>query len=422
MIIHQPEILHKDGYAILWSRIETDAKPPHFPDHIWYRVPERYLPFLHIQSDAFLVAGLLAGMYYGEDIQVRGTVSPRLAYHLDEYQFLLNFRSPKVVRPVSIQYERLAPLTVNPTGVGTTFSGGVDSLFTIWKHLPQNQPDPNYQISHGIFICGFDILPGENEYYQRMFRQYSKQASRIGIDLIELETNVMGALHQRMILSYFFGPVIVSAGLVFSGLFQRFYVPSSWDYYNLKKASHSSDPLIDGFLSTETLDIIHHGSTHRRVEKVEQIADWDVAQDVLWVCTDHKFKETSWNCSRCEKCFRTMIPLYSIGKLDKFKTFEKPIKTNRDGLWWARRFSLRSNYISEMFPFVKKHKADFLPWLYLAALLGYIRYFIINNLPGFVKNWLRRYGYFVLRNEAPDAYEVPAVTQFIRDMHDRPSA
>jgi len=419
VIIHQPEIIHKDGYAIIWSKLELESKLPHFPDHTWYRVPECYLPFLHTQSDAFLVAGLLAGMYFDEDIHVRGTVSPRLAYHLDEYQFLLNFRKPKEVRPVSIQYERLAPLEVNPIGVGTTFSGGVDSLFTVWKHLPQNQPNPNYQITHGIFVRGFDILPNETQYYKQLLGQYSKQASKIGIDLIELETNAMGVLHERATLSYFYGPVIISVGLVLPGLFQRFYVPSSWDYYNLKREAHTSDPLLDGLLSTDTLEIIHYGSNYRRVEKVEEIADWDVAQDTLWVCQDHKFMETTWNCSHCEKCVRTMIPLYALGKMEKFKTFEKPLEKNRDGLWWARRFSLRHNYVSEMFPFVRKHKPDFLPWLYLAVLLGYVRYIVVNNLPGFVKRWLRRYGYFIHRNDAHDAYEIPEITQLIQNTNDQ---
>jgi hypothetical protein len=117
---------------------------------------------LDTQSDAVLVGSLPEGMYYSEDIQVRGTVSPRLVYHLDDYQFILNLRMPKVVHRVSIQYEHLKPLASHPAGVGSTFSGGVDSLFTIWKHLPQNQPDPNFQVTHGIFIRGliFCIVKG----------------------------------------------------------------------------------------------------------------------------------------------------------------------------------------------------------------------------------------------------------------------
>ena len=79
MIIHQPEIIIKDGLAILWARIEMAKQRQDFPDYIWYRVPEQYATFLIPQSDAFLVASLLAGMYFGEGITVRGAISPRLA-------------------------------------------------------------------------------------------------------------------------------------------------------------------------------------------------------------------------------------------------------------------------------------------------------------------------------------------------------
>jgi len=422
MIIHQPEIIRKDGYAILWSRIEMAKKRDNFPDFIWYRVPERYAPFLSLQSDAFLVASLLAGMYYGEAIEVRGTVSPRLAYHLEEYQFVLNFRMPELVHPVAVQYECLAPMEGKPTGVGTTFSGGVDSLFTLWKHLPKNQSDPNYQVTHGLFIRGFNLIHTEEPYYRQLYNRYQEVAADIGLDLIELHTNMMGIIQRRMDSTFMNGPLILSAAIALQGLFCRFYMPSTWDYHNLKSAPHASDPLVDGFLPTNTLDIIHHGSTFRRVEKVEEVADWELAQEILHVCFDLKFEKTTWNCSRCEKCVRTMIPLYALGKMEKFKTFEKPLITNRDGLWWARKFNLKQDFVSEMFPFVNKHKPDLLPWLYIAALLGFVRYKIIRNIPRFLMVWLRRHGHFVTRREAPHIFEIPEITHLIQSMNDHPSA
>jgi hypothetical protein len=420
MILYPPELVRENSFTIAWAKVELDKKRENFPEYLWYRVPEVYGSYFSSQSDAFLVAALLAAMHYGEDIRVCGTVSPRLAYHLDEYQFVLHIREPHILNRVKIDYQSLEPQEIKASAVGATFSGGVDSLFTLWRHLPQNQPDPGYQITDVIFILGFDILPTENENYRQLYRRYAEQLSRIGVKLIPLETNMVSVTHTRLNLSYMYGPLIASAGLALQAGFRRFFIPSSWDYYNLKIKPHNSDPLVDGFLSTDTLDVIHHGSTYRRVEKVEQIANWELAQKTLWVCQEAKFEAGTWNCSRCEKCVRTMIPLYALGKLDQFKTFEKPFKKDSDGLWWARKFSLVHNFVSEMFPFVKKHKPDFLPWLYLAAALGNIRYYSIKFMPGFVKHWLRRYGYFVTRNEAPDAYENPQITKLIRLHDDHP--
>ncbi|MCP4140513.1 MAG: hypothetical protein GY755_09520 [Chloroflexi bacterium] len=414
MIIHQPEIIQKDGKVILWSKIELSKKRDHFPNYIWYRIPENYAAHLNTQSDAFLVSSLLAAMHFGEDIQVRGTISPRLAYHLEEYQYLLNFRMPKVLQKISVQYENLAPIKEKPTGVGTTFSGGIDSLYTIWKHLPQNQISTDFQVTHGIFIRGFDILHTENNHYMQLFNQFKKQTATTGIELIELDTNMLSIAHQRMNLSYLYGPFIISTGLALSGLLQRFYVPSSWDYYTLHHTTHGSDPLLDGFLSTDSIEIIHHGSTSRRVEKVEELANWEIAQKLLWVCLDAKFKEHSWNCSRCEKCVRTMIPLYTLGVMEKYIQFEKPIQKNWEVIWYARKFNLRSNYLTELFPYLRNHKPELIPWLYLASILGHLRHWAVKNLPKFIKHWLRSYGYFVTSDEAPDAYEIHQITELIQ--------
>jgi hypothetical protein len=421
MIIHQPELTTKDGHSILWTRIELAKKNGYFPKFIWYRLPTQYGNLFTTQNDTFLVSGLLAGMYFGENIEVKGVVSPRLAYQLEEYQFLLSFRFPEFLHQIEIKYNQLDPLDISPKGVGSTFSGGVDSFFTLWKNLPQNQPIPDYRITHGVFIKGFDILPAENQHFEFLYEKYRRAAAHLRIELIPLETNVVSITHLRLPLADFYGPIILSAGIALAGGFKRFFIPSSWDYNKLQKKAVASDPLMDHLLSTDTLDIINHGSTHRRVEKVQEIADWEIAQNLLWVCETHKFEKDTWNCSRCEKCVRTMLPLYALGKLDKFSTFEKPFRNNQDGLWWARKFTLRRDFVSEIFPFVREHKPDFLPWLRLAALLGSIRYWIIFRLlPRFVKKWLRRFGYFVDRNEAPDAYEIPEVIQRIQTAYDHP--
>ena len=106
MIIHQPEIFTQDDHTVVWAKIELKKYCDLVPDFLWYRVPTMYADVVSVQSDAFLVPGLLAGMHFGENIEVRGAVSPRIAFHLDEYQFLLNFRMPKYVSPVEVKILR----------------------------------------------------------------------------------------------------------------------------------------------------------------------------------------------------------------------------------------------------------------------------------------------------------------------------
>jgi hypothetical protein len=422
MIIHEPEIIHQNGHSILGTRIELKKKVNgFFPEYVWYRVPDPYGEYLTRHSDAFLIPGLLGGMYFGEDIEVRGSVSPRLAYQLDEYQFILRFRFPDLLQQVDIKYDRLAHLNAEPKGVGTTFTGGVDSLFTLWNHLPENQPNSDYQVTHGLFIKGFDILPSAKDNYQLLYDQFVLGGDGLSLEIIQLETNIVGISHLRLALSFFYGPYIIASAISLAGLFRRFFMPSSWDYKYLREKSYTSDPLVDPLLSTDTMDIIHHGSTHPRVGKLQVIADWELAQNILWVCQEHKFSRFGWNCSRCDKCNRTMIPLYVLGKLSKFKMFSKPYKKDLDTLWWIRKFSMRHDFVTEMFPFIKKHRPDFIPWFRIIVLFGVIRNFLVTRLPTIAKQFLRRFGYYVTRNEAPDSYEIAEITHIIRSKHDHPS-
>jgi hypothetical protein len=81
-------------------------------------------------ADAFLVSTIAVGMKLGEDIQVEGVVSSRLAHGLQNYQNILNTWWPETFDIIDIHYESLEDRRVDlrPTGVACTFSGGLDSL------------------------------------------------------------------------------------------------------------------------------------------------------------------------------------------------------------------------------------------------------------------------------------------------------
>jgi hypothetical protein len=395
MIIHQPEMLKRDGNSIVHARIEMRQPRGNFPEHMWFKVPERYSAQLSMQSDAFLIASLAAGMHYQEDIEVRGTVSPKLAYHLGEVQHLLHFRSPKIVTAVEIKYGQLKPLQANPQAVGAAFSGGVDSFFTLWKHLPKNQAIPDFRITHALFMLGFDILNKDKARYQTLYSRYQDVLHKINIELVPLETNLVSMTIPISRRYFFYEQILIGAAHIFGNLFQKFFIPSTKDYWYLKSKISSSELTSDPLLSTDTLEIFHHGSAIRRAEKIEAICDWEPVQAHLRVCSPNKPDTHTLNCGRCEKCFRTMIPIYALGKMEKFTTFQKPIRSNHEMLWWARKFDPAKGFVKEMFPYIRRIRPGLIPWLRLAALAGYVRYWILRLIPKPSRRWLQRFGFFV---------------------------
>ena len=414
MIIHEPEITKHEGSSIISAKIELMENRYRFPEYLWYRVPERYSKYISTQSDAFLAPALIAAMHYREDIHVRGTVSPRLAYALDEYQFLLELRLSEYLRRVKIHYTKRIASDANPKGIATTFSGGVDGFFTIKTHLPESQPIQEYQITHALFIQGFDISLKNQSAYKTLFLRYKNVLADLGIELVPIETNSVNLILPELNLNLFYGPVLAGCGMILDKLFRRFYIASSRDYHQLAIRASSSGPLTDRLLSTETLDIVHIGADHRRIEKIEKLKNWKIVQNHLRVCTLVKPENEHLNCSRCEKCTRTMFTLYAMGKMKEFKTFSKPFKIHRDILWLARKYDpQKDNYAPEAFLIAKKYNPTTLSWLYLAAFLGTIRHNILKLLPVWIKKWLRRYGYFLDPN-GENALDNPAILSLIR--------
>ncbi len=151
------------------------------------------------------------------------------------------------------------------------------------------------------------------------------------------------------------------------------------------------------------------------VKKIKEICDWVLPQKNLRVCSC--IHGESLNCSRCEKCVRTLIPLYALGKMKCFSTFEKPFTSNLDGIRWARKYNPTSPFIKEIIPFVRKLKPDLVPWLIFASIIGSGRYLFLRLIPGFFRKRLQRFGYFVdplLQDHAFDNVEVSRLIKAAR--------
>ena len=414
MIIHPSEILRDSGDTIVWSKIEIEKKVENFPSYLWFRVPNQYADYLSLQSDVFLIPSLQAAMHFGEDIQVRGPVSPRLAYHLDEYQFVQRLMFSKDLQTVNIHYDKLAPLQADPRAVGAGFSGGVDSFYTLYKHLPNSQPLPEYQITHMLFINGFDITQKDREKYHSLFSQYRDLLAKLDIELVPLETNLVSSVIPWLEYRRFYAPVLLGSVFVLGYLFKRFILSNSRHY---TQAQVNSNPLADRLLSTETIELEHFGATILREDKLEAISEWPVAGQALRVCGAPDLE--TLNCCKCEKCVRTMLPIYALGRMAQFHTFSDPLRSDRDTLRLARKFDPYSDHSPTNYAFFKRHNPSLLPWLLVAAFLGGFRFWLIRLMPVLLKGWLQRYGYFVDALKQSFMFDNPRIIQVIQAQDQR---
>lgn len=396
MIINQPEVNNIDGKIVISSNVEirsSSLASKEMPHKLWFSFPETYQDFISYKSDGFVASLIIRAMRLGENVEVRGTTSARLAYGLEEYQAIFNTWLPKQLKRVSITYNELAPSRdqFSSGSVGTAFSGGVDSFHTLSLHLPQNQPNSNYHITHGLFVHGFDITLANQERYNSLWLRYEPLLQHLGVTLLTAKTNISQFYAYQFDWLYAHGGALIGTALVLGKLLRTFYIPATYDYPNLAPAGTS--PLSDHLLSTENTQIIHYGASTNRTIKMDQLAQWQLPYQNLVVCINREKTNTLLNCGKCEKCVNTMIYMDLIGQLDKFPVFPR---SNILVLYfrWFFNINVEIDFIKR---FIKRaiavRKFGLIPLLllmYIGQFLYHIRYKIRMSIPYEIKYWIRK--------------------------------
>lgn len=324
MIVHAPEIKYQENEVILSVKIEYKSKGHTFPDRFWFSFPDHYASYLTSRSDPFAVALIQVSQYLGEELFIKGELSERLAYGLQQYGQIFHLWNPKWFSPPQIKFENLAhPTSTGNRIVATAFSGGVDSFYTLMHHLPKFQQLPSFQVHAGLLIHGMDIRFYEVQKYEQIYLLYKNMFDQLGLDLLRARMNGYLFWEHRLRWEFVHGAPLIATAMCLSEKISRFYIPATHRYDHL--LHNGTSPLTDHWLSNETIDIVHHGSQRNRMEKLEEIANWEFPQKYLRVCTDAFNQDGINNCSRCNKCLRTMLMLDQIGSLDKFKSFNRKI-------------------------------------------------------------------------------------------------
>lgn len=335
MIIHAPTLKSVEDQIQITSRFEMRKPLPYLPDELWYRFPEVYQPSVALRADGFAATGLLVAMYAGEDLAIRGPISPKLAYGLLEYRTIFHSWNPGLFKMVDLQYDQLEPvpqLLVKPD-VATAFSGGVDSFYTLWSHLPVNQPLPHARVTHGLFLHGIDLRLDDESNYTAISQEYQRIFEELGLVLITAATNAYQFSEFRINWTMFHGAPTIGAALILSQSLGCFYIPSGFPTY-AKLVPNGVSPLTDHLLSTETLDVIHHATDVERFDKIKVLVDWPITHHRLRVCADkHRLKGFE-NCSACHKCYRTTTILVLLNALPKYHNFSQKL-TVKDYFRWG---------------------------------------------------------------------------------------
>jgi hypothetical protein len=272
---------------------------------------------LYSGVEPLLVLALLPAMRVGADLLPARPIGRDLSDNLARFMEIFEGWFEEYTK-IDILGPRRDPAPPRTSGrVGVFFSGGVDSFYTLFRH--------QHEITDLINIHGFDITLDDHERRKAVSDMCRAVADRLGKGLVEVETN-----SKSMIIQYgewgmhTFGATLACIGHSLSSEFRKIYIASSGVHQDAlyPKGSH---PDTDPLLGCRELMFIHDGSETDRPHKAEAICEHDIAMDHLRVCWESV--EGTYNCGTCEKCLRTMIVFYAIGKLGRCRTFPEGLDT-----------------------------------------------------------------------------------------------
>lgn len=340
MIIGKPRITEENGEICASARVVFETPGIDAPEMLWFKFHKSYADYVSDRADGFVTALLPSAMSIGESIVAEGTVSPRLAYGIREYQSCQSLWWPHCFTIVETRFGDVRPSPPAIGAVGVAVSGGIDSFYSAWQHMPANETLADYRLTHGLIINGFDfdVDLQETGRFKRTFATYEPVMRRAGIELLTVRSNMrlfrMAAKGRAGLLLSLEAP-ITGAVMVLGNLFSRFFLPGAESYATAGVFPSGGHPIITHLLGTESLQMLADGFDSSRNEKTAAITQWPDTYDTLRVCwRPVVFNDKTGlieNCCRCEKCTRTMLALDLLGYLSKYRTFPEPL--TRRGIW-----------------------------------------------------------------------------------------
>ncbi len=313
MRIFNLETRNKDRSIVLSADVVFDGKKP---ERIWFEIEDIRVETPAIDYTPFLACVLLPCLKLGENIYIEGNVSEKFLEKTKKLMDLVvgwkvGFRKITIETAPS---QLLSEKSTSLKGVGTFFSGGVDSFYTYLKHKKE--------ITDLILIHGFDIPLKNKILSEETKKQIAKIAEKENLKFIIVKTNAKDILEKYLIWDFTHGGVLAAVGLLFENNLKKIFIPGSVRKDEL--FPYGTHPLLDPLWSTEKINFIHDGTEYNRLGKIiNSISKSNLALSNLRVCT--KNIKGKYNCSECYKCLQTMIELIVAGIFEKANTFEHPL-------------------------------------------------------------------------------------------------
>lgn len=310
-IVLEPLAIESQGndHVRRCSVIRVDGDTQVDKKDLWFQFSNSVTPPEDRDCDSYLLSVLMDAMAEARDIIIKGSVSLGLLSNLVEYQSAWNKWLPETYSIIDIQVDTVRKNESPVTGAICAFSGGVDSMFSVWRHSQGKNGYRSQNIKLCTLVHGFDIPLKDTTAFSNVAQRSAKTLDDVGIKVLPIKTNCRKVSSVNWQHSHGSGLVATLAN--FKKVAGTCIVGSTYPY-NYLSVPWGSTPVVDYLLSSDEFIVMHDGASHTRTEKVNEISEWKVGVENLRVCWQGDLNDR--NCGKCEKCIRTKLNFLACGK------------------------------------------------------------------------------------------------------------
>lgn len=334
----------------LKARIHDEAQ--NIEDWLCYTTPIEYGEYLCDEiCDAFVVAMLLPAVKTGQKIKVNAPISERLYHNIEhsvstilQHVYVCDKRMAKAaiikdpVIEINGRGDQLVTINYKGKAVATGCSLGVDSLSSYITYTSKSCP-LSYRLTHLTYFnagaMGFHDAEKAKMAYDKDLKMVQDFSKEVGLPLVCVESNV--SKWYNKLFSFGQCAVMINMSVVLSmqKLFGKYYFASTfplWEFRYDSVVMEYYETLLLPLLSTESTELIVANPEMTRVAKEQNILEYPLTQKYLYVCWKEiranenpdsiyaEIKDNYRNCTRCDKCLRTLLAIDVMGHLEEYKS------------------------------------------------------------------------------------------------------
>jgi hypothetical protein len=295
--VGSPEILKREDGAIRFGapvKIGTENRTA------WFEVPESQEKRISLSSEPYLRALLPLASVEGYRLVFEQPLDPYSVYSCQRWLSMLQSWVPSDYKNVTI--DAPSQTTEEPKEGETlfTYSGGIDSLYTVYRHHICTQWTP-YTLNAAMLVLGLDIPLEETNHFEVVVKQAEQVMGPLGLGIVATKTNVK-EFTKNYLYEY---PAILAACFMAVGAGSRLGIIASAGNTGQAALSPGSTPFTDPQLGYPGFRIETGDWEIPKSEKMRGIAKWEAGRDNARVC--YVNEEYSKNCGKCPKCINTML-------------------------------------------------------------------------------------------------------------------